>query len=915
MPANRAYIFLNVATFERELRRAFPEATSDIDRARKLKDETDVSTSTIRRILNGAPVSENTIENLEAFFPNIRQWIDFYGDTSKFKNYLKEELNEIDNWFLRLGEPATNALLTPTLTTQKGIIRYNAKLNQLHTGDSNHVLVIAGSGMGKSVFLRTYFQQLAKVVLTYKPGDRTPPIPIFLHGDRLAAPKKKYEATPKPNLILQIICEAINSIPPNTASVESVKRIAQLKPNFVILIDELDQAKADILNYFFSSKPRQSVFQSIKLIAATREDTVSANSNRFLNYEKLQIMPFTARQVNQYFSSIPEISRDDRKKILATLSHLAQTPLLMYIIGEIYRDRATNPAERANIHSLYNLFFQNILKRELIRQDETDDGWGRRPPLPAGEIQSLLEEVSFYSIQHQCEQTISSANVRKLKNHLEIWAAETNRTELEHLDLVEISCKFGVIHKIIEERLEFGTIRFTHRSFQEFLAAEALGRQIRRRKTTIPKFLATTATPANQQLVVFYVLSPEADSLGIIVEWLWSRYLVSREISQLVALANVFRVHVDSLECPHVESEVKRELLHYVEANSQTILTSDAPFAALRDLGIDFPPTNPSAEHNTNKAAHRFRSFVHAFEDLLSEEERRDRESTEFGRYIDSLTEPKLRSKIDFIFFATKISIKLSEFFNLVLQTLPYGLDQTSSIFRNFYYQISEKNLRLDLIPSLKDYNLQYHFFAPANEEIYYRVRLLPLKEREILDHLSSKLTKALQATNGLEWKGHEDILVELLGYFQQGDTLFQMAETFMNENLPLVEIDYKLSRVAQALSACYPYRFTDCRERSERAAILVIEWFVARPENLFRHHLALALTAIGTPTVAKFFLNFIADPQEEQRWLGTMALGTIYSETVDDDLEKFIISTQDDSVRFFASQALLLRAQTFDPA
>ena len=918
MAKKLAIHYLVEGKVEKELRKKFPEELTKSARIERLCEQSELSRGTILRVLDGKPITETTMKGLQKVFPKIRRWVDFTGDTSAIKRYLQNELDAIETWFKRTDQPPKENLVTPTITSQDGIIRYKDGLHRSLTQDSDKVLIVAGSGMGKSVFLKTYFQSLANRVLEHKPRQEMPPIPILLDESRLAAPKKAYGNVPNSDLVLKIIYEVINSIAPNKSNSEDLNEIAPLTDKFVVLIDALDQLSENVLSYFFSSNINQAVFQPVQVIATTREDTVSVNPNRFLQYQRLEIKPFTARQVNKYLSTLTQLSSDKKREILETLFHLAQTPLLMYMIGELYQHGSRASPQGNNVYSLYSMFFHNILKRERIRQEENVYAPEDRYPLPIKEIQILLEEISFYSVQRQCDQTIFGENLRQLKNHLESWAIETKRSTLEDLDPIETACAFGVIHKIIEERFDLQTIRFKHRSFQEFLAAESLGRRIRRKHTTISEFLKSSGTPGNRQLVFFYALSPDAENLDAISEWLWAQYSESGEIPQLFDLARVLRVHRNDFECPQLKEKVRLELLSYVNAHSKVVLPSDAPFAALADLGDFASLARYSAELEKNNAVNRFYSFKHTFSGLTDGDERSEQVFNEINNYIDSTKAPGSKSKVEFLFAATKIRSSdidrhLFDVIVSAVQELPYGLGKVALMFNQVTGRKFDDRLVTGWIPELKKHNLRYPFFAPASKELYYEVKNLSRIKRGILNTFAKKLTGIVRATDGKPWQRQEDIWVELLGYFLQGNALLDMAEVYPKEELPQIEIDYKLSRVAHALSACYPFAFTDEKKHSEQAANLILGWFKAGHDNLFRHHLALSLAALGTPKVEDFFMEFIKDPDEKQRWLGTMVLGALDSATVEDGLESVIVSTVDDRTRFFASQALLLHSQTFD--
>jgi hypothetical protein len=201
---------------------------------------------------------------------------------------------------------------------------------------------------------------------------------------------------------------------------------------------------------------RETFFQSrieIRLIEATR---------------RVRLLPFNDDQIRRYLDGWGPVVRADAEGALAAepeLRSLISTPVHLFLFAE-YLDRSrkeARPVGRAGLLELYDSFVEASLQRSLDQE---------LPDWPVAERLELLRELSYRWLR---EGTVDW-DFRQFEDFVRSSLNETER-ELpakDRLQLIRKRAKFVTTCSFMRRIAASDRFRFTHKSFQEYLAADGL---------------------------------------------------------------------------------------------------------------------------------------------------------------------------------------------------------------------------------------------------------------------------------------------------------------------------------------------------------------------------------------------------------------------------------------------------------
>jgi uncharacterized protein YjbI with pentapeptide repeats len=273
-----------------------------------------------------------------------------------------------------------------------------------------------------------------------------------------------------------------------------------------------------------------------------------------------------------------------------SLRNLAETPLLCAMICALHRDRRRElPADRIE---LYEACCHLLLeRRDIERQVDLRD----YPKLSYRQKRTLLEDFAYWMIQN----SYTMVTVQRTDDHLG-WKLQ-QMIGLQDIPASEVRRLFVERTGMIQEPIQ-GQINFTHRTFEEFLAAKA------------------ALDGDNIGVLASHADNDQWREVIILAAGLASKKLREDLINELIQRGDGqptrrYQLHLLAVACletatdldPSVQSQVKDRLINLVPPKN---MTDAKALASAGELAVPFLADGVKGKSNTAAACVRALSLI-----------------------------------------------------------------------------------------------------------------------------------------------------------------------------------------------------------------------------------------------------------------------------------------------------------------
>jgi hypothetical protein len=367
------------------------------------------------------------------------------------------------------------------------------------TEDSHPIAILGSYGLGKTTFARHLAHKRAQLAL----HDATARIPIHVRlGD--IANEQSLEG------LLGKLFTATHYVKNyNFSTFMKLNKMGR----FIMIFDGFDEMKQTLSWVDF----RHNLHELNRLVGSQSKVVILGRPTAFLtdaehdyalhgmketgsyrvrdhewpNYREISIAPFTKGQMEQflpeYLKYLIDVSESDSQKeqlrhfidydvqrlLDAAIGDIAKRPVQLKMITEILPDFHGKLAD-LTVHGLYDYFIDYVIERESFKK-------GRRR-FKTFERRSFTRDVAFW-LWKSHERGVSDKSIPA--EIIERFRANDEDHESITRDMVSAS---------IMDRRVGGRLFFPHRSFQEFLVAEAIRDGVVKRNLTIAE-ISSALTP------------------------------------------------------------------------------------------------------------------------------------------------------------------------------------------------------------------------------------------------------------------------------------------------------------------------------------------------------------------------------------------------------------------------------------
>jgi hypothetical protein len=337
---------------------------------------------------------------------------------------------------------------------------------------TSYLLIRGPAGSGKTILLQWIAVNSASQSFKYKLNNLNNTIPFFI---RL----REYTHTnlPRPESFPSLIAPAIAAMMPDLWVHNQLK-----DGRAIVLIDGIDEVpnnKREEVRQWLQGLI--SAFPNARFILTSRPHAVEEGWMKQNKFEEADLQPMELANIytfiDHWHNAICENLNDQNEKtelirraetLKIVLSHerslrnLATNPLLCAMICALHRDRhAKIPKDRIELYEA--CCHMLIHRRDSERQIELED----YPPLKPRQTRLLLEDIAYWMLKNH----FTSVTFETAETHLEpkIVNLQGLPHKVKTIDVLRLLVdRTGIIREPVKGQLDF-----THRTFQEFLAAQA----------------------------------------------------------------------------------------------------------------------------------------------------------------------------------------------------------------------------------------------------------------------------------------------------------------------------------------------------------------------------------------------------------------------------------------------------------
>jgi len=830
-------------------------------------------------------------------------------------NYLINQIEQISK-FLDDQMGSRNYYVDPVILYNRKPI-YDKNKDEILKLEEKKFVICSNSGHGKTIFLQKYFINKAKCFI-----DRTQQIlPFYFHLSKLIDLTRD-----------KIVDFLINKIFGNREQVNGIGRkdlfdLMDSKFNIgeiLFLLDGFDQTQQNgYLPNLLGLGHGDDDFKRSKVIIASRPHAAMD----LFRYKKLEITPFNSQQITLYFKNLVGIDHLKLKKLLHDFFKIAEVPILMFLLGKIAQEEGLEEiSQESDIYmsDVYRVFYQIIRKDGLEKFKNKYSQYQEKCSIPpADEMMKQLQKIAYIGLIEKEKLSISKCVLKEkvipMLPHIHIDKVNNMRIEgvSDVTDYVmKILCEFGIICNILDEGSCATNplyIEFRHQSFQAYFAACQLAEELKEGTINLVNFIKGKTDEAWLEVYRFFTELSEVDDSNklLIAENMLTWYKEQDNKEMLYNAAKVFSGL--KIKDSKLRKRIKYELVGLVELKIGEVVENEQLFRALRDIEeIDYI-TRYATKQKTFNTVNRFYAYKYALSTIVV-----GQGSINFS---DEMFKEGLKSestaKCDVIFALNRIGTDIAktiliDFSEKVIATV---LPKTDKKLKELAKLFSEKWIRNSITKTKRAV-----FFFHGNSIYSFRKKLNPIKLKLVTKY-ESYLFDHIYKNKDDKWIKYEDICMLILG-----ETYNEaLVSKFYDDFLVLDKIDendetlYKQAMAACALANCFSAKQSKNQEMIEKITSYCINTFKNGENNVYRYYIAGALAMIGNQSVVNYFLSFIKKPEEKQRWYAAMVLGClndqhmlIQLDKLSKEGEKKFSNKENDKIKSFANQALLINSQTY---
>jgi HEAT repeat protein len=298
----------------------------------------------------------------------------------------------------------------------------------LLSGPDLRVVIVGDSGMGKSTLLREVFLRLCQ---RWELGQF---VPLFFTPAQAKACSE--------GNIKEVICDRLRACETHVRETQLQELAADLvkRGQIAFIIDAVDQVDSPdpLIGYIGGMSLGKN-----RIIVSTRPSAFTRYENAFLGYSFLRILEFDRSRIETYYGDI--LSSPGLRRLK---DELLGIPIVATVVKDLFANGAVRQEEMINRSDIYH-----ALMRKMPKRQEDCLILGNRDP---DDILYNLRRLAFESLK---------------QNNLGQCTREEAKEIIgpHELNILE---RLQYLMKLIET--EEDTLFFRHRSFQEYLAGEAL---------------------------------------------------------------------------------------------------------------------------------------------------------------------------------------------------------------------------------------------------------------------------------------------------------------------------------------------------------------------------------------------------------------------------------------------------------
>ncbi|MBV9691550.1 MAG: NACHT domain-containing protein [Ktedonobacteraceae bacterium] len=410
------------------------------------------------------------------------------------------------------------------------------------------ILLLGDAGQGKTIVLKLIFTLLVKRFLD-KPVAASP-LPFYIPLRDL--PAMTGNAI---DLLWSYVCD---EFPLPFDDFVSLVRSKQI----VVLLDGFDEIKGELTQHSLNERVASKVFTWPSILSCRRGFfdfylSMSALKEYYSQWVELQPLKLT-QSVTQYITAFCQQKHDHPlQNTIATsekiikfllgsreLQDLAQRPLLLVMMLDIFTDSNEISENTWNVTKLYRKYTEKWLKSEAAKPDSV---------LKWNEKDTLVQEVAWQT--YTARNSVSSPyrlNQNETFTYNDLSSAVQNIAS-RYLPITEAQLLDDLCFRTLLAVSEGESYYFLHKSFHEYYVAKYIYNRLR-----IKEHSADATT--NIGLVLQEVLPFEI--VGFLKELLDSREIPLNEKGLIVE--NLIRVYQNNMEDELRAATIRQQASHYL---------------------------------------------------------------------------------------------------------------------------------------------------------------------------------------------------------------------------------------------------------------------------------------------------------------------------------------------------------------
>lgn len=781
----------------------------------------------------------------------------------------------------------------PVLLDNQRPVCLRADSDEILLSDRRRFVLLAQSGYGKTIFLQQYFIRNATSFI----AGTQDVLPFCFHLQELRATHADNIA----EFLVEIVFgygEEFDGI--SRGTVLSMLDEKLRGGEILFLLDGFDQTRMDdrLMRFLLQGVGTDAFRASIVVIASRPYAIQDYKDTIFNGYAQLEIAPFNPRQIRAYFAHLRGEERASLKPLMEEFFELIQTPMLMALLGKV----ANSPELRGQSSKadIYAIFCRKILGDNQQKLEYKFD----RPVPDVVTMMSQLQEVAYIGL--------NEGDVLRLSHKTVTGAIMGTVCGLPDVEALRMLCQFGILYSILDQtdmRDNPPQLEFKHQSFQAYFAARHLLFGLP--GTELASLLEHTDTgEAWLEALCFFAEMQDAkdDDKLRIARTLLSFFSADRSRADMLYRAAKVYSCTCVVKDADLGTRLSEELQKMVEVNSSTVLQTEDPFKALRDIGEIAYLTSYARDQEGRSAVNRFYAFKYA----LSGTDR-----TAIAHELQMNEVP------------ADATMKLDIIFGLFRLRDTWARNNLVEYFVDIFEKVSPRVIGLlrrvvgdpakfmaeQTVGPIWESSREVPFFYQGNPLYDFRKRL-NLVTRTALGAFERKLLRHVYKHPRSKWSKDEDVCMIVLGTLANDTLVARFYDDFLDKESNDVDVLYKQAVAAVALTDTYPGDKCKDQEMVRKVTARCIKAFENGRQNPFRYYLAYALAKIGNAMVGDYFLEFLRRPNEDQRWFASMVLGCLNVPEVTAELERLAMchgtSAEERSIRHFAGRALLVYNQTY---